>query len=386
MVDLQWVMIFVMSKLDRRSLRATCALATLGALVPVLGCGQLLAGAVAPLAARSPDASSGWSPMIPAFKAPGLREVAIWSASCAVPGSCVVTTQTGFVATWQGGRWSGVQLLPDVLDGPERPQATATTTVNGTPPFPSISCPSTKFCMLVDRHGGAWYYSGEAWSLSAAGMGVSGDAASVTAANTLLSLSCASATFCTAVDASGGAYTFTPTGWSAPDQVTAGNALSTVSCPVVGWCVAGGDDGYAYFGSGPKWGQGQAVNPTVPLVVSCAAKNFCAAVSQRLLSSGAGMLDGYVYARGHWSGPDPLGVGGVWGISCPAAGYCVAVGFRWAEYEERPESFILSGSSWHPVQAGAGNMSMNSVSCPSVSYCVATTSWGLFILRHKMSF
>jgi hypothetical protein len=67
---------------------------------------------------------------------------------------------------------------------------------------------------------------------------------------------------------------------------------------------------------------------------------------------------------------------GLWGVSCPSASFCTAVG-TYEDATARSDGLLLtrSGGSWTaaqaPLPAGAAGATLNAVSCPSASFCAA---------------
>ena len=115
--------------------------------------------------------------------------------------------------------------------------------------------------------------------------------------------------------------------------------------------------------------------------VSCPSASYCVAVGNYLDSSGNwdGLL--LTWSDGAWTAaeaplPDGAPSGGtyLYGVSCASASYCVAVG----TYGGNQGGLLLtwSGGAWTaseaPLPQGAGYYGLlYGVSCPSASYCVA---------------
>lgn len=101
----------------------------------------------------------------------------------------------------------------------------------------AVSCPTTTFCLAVDKYGYAWS-SGDptggqaAWKESF-----------IDPSEELTDVSCATASFCAAVDQGGGVLTSTePTGGEGSwGRLVVGNLSGGVSCPSSTLCVAAGE-------------------------------------------------------------------------------------------------------------------------------------------------
>jgi hypothetical protein len=71
---------------------------------------------------------------------------------------------------------------------------------------------------------------------------------------------------------------------------------------------------------------------------------------------------------------------GMYGVSCPSASFCVAVG-SYSDTSDRNDAMLLTRSdgSWTgaeaPVPADATGASLSAVSCPSASFCVAVGNY-----------
>ena len=93
-----------------------------------------------------------------------------------------------------------------------------------------------------------------------------------------------------------------------------------------------------------------------------------------LLAGCSGSTTPTATTAGAWSAPvhpgpagQPSGYAGIYGVSCPTPGFCVAV-------DGSGDAYRWNGSTWSaPMTAYAGN-TMNSVSCSSASFCEALSS------------
>jgi hypothetical protein len=214
--------------------------------------------------------------------------------SCPAAGFCVATSNGSVLYTYSGGTWSP----PTELFSDGKPAH-----------LTSVSCATAAFCMATgNMH--AYKYSGGTWAHGVL----------VERSNKLTSVSCASAQFCAVVDSAGNAFTYSGSSWSAPRRLGT-TAMSGVSCPTAGFCMAASTTTpYAY--SGGRW------SPSGPLTtadggpvhltsVSCATASSCGAT---------GNADGYAFSDGSWArGVVVHHSNKLTSVSCPSAGFCVAV-------------------------------------------------------------
>lgn len=109
--------------------------------------------------------------------------------------------------------------------------------------------------------------------------------------------------------------------------------------------------------------------------VSCAAPDACVAVGSYYVSADAqeGLAERWDGTT--WTSQDlgPATTGAApSGVSCPAAGYCVAAGST----ATGPVVLAWDGTAWHkqpvPLPSGAEGVVFNAVSCASPASCVAT--------------
>ncbi|MCW2540591.1 MAG: hypothetical protein JWN95_2316 [Frankiales bacterium] len=179
------------------------------------------------------------------------------------------------------------------------------------------------------------------------------------------SVSCSSPSFCALVDFTGHARLFSGAGWSAPASVTQSAALLSVSCVSASFCAATDDAAGTALFNGNSWLRYPSVlGSTGPSAVSCAASNFCVAISGNSVARWGGSS---------WSSPQqidpPTAGGGLTDISCPVAGFCVAV-------DAVGRALSYDGTSWSATSdvfssAASGIPAAVAVSCVSASYCVA---------------
>jgi pimeloyl-ACP methyl ester carboxylesterase len=183
-------------------------------------------------------------------------------------------------------------------------------------------------------------------------------------------------------------------------------ALDAVSCAVPGACVAAGtyDDqnstthGLVETLSNGAWTAAEPPAPSNATAdfdaglydVSCPAPGSCVAVGDYGDQSGIAEAMTETLANGTWTAaeaPTPGGPPGVddsaalQGVSCPAPGSCVAVGYYGQEGSGSGLIETLSGATWTPATAllpagetGLG-VTLYGVSCPALGNCVAVGSY-----------
>ncbi|MCL6104491.1 MAG: hypothetical protein M1483_02475 [Actinobacteria bacterium] len=207
----------------------------------------------------------------------------LWNSivSCASATFCVAVGEDGYFTTFNGTSWSAPQLF------------VPTSLLKGYawaedhffyPPFDSISCVSTSFCVVGDDVGNVYTFNGTSWSAPT----------SIDGTNQLNSVSCVSTSFCMAVDGGGNAIIFNGTSWSAPqlidptysyaaslDQPT-GYSLTSVSCTSTTFCIATDGSNTVRIFNGTAWFT-SVVPPAGPPTagydsVSCISRSFCEAV------------------------------------------------------------------------------------------------------------
>ena len=220
----------------------------------------------------------------------------------------------------------------------------------------------------------------------------------------LLSVSCASATTCTATgtEMANGinrtvAETWHAGGWSLePTPTIPGGTdsfLRAVSCPSAASCTAVGDysNGTANVTlaegwNGTRWSIEPTPNPPDSLSsylfgISCPAARSCTAVGDFIARTGAQMT-----LAEHWNGsawsiqPTPRlpghQSGVLFGVSCAAPNACTAVGLSsMPSGASRTLAEAWNGSAWSiqatPNVPGAKLNSLAAVSCSAVSACTA---------------
>lgn len=197
------------------------------------------------------------------------------------------------------------------------------------------------------------------------------------AAQGLDSVSCPTSSFCMAVDRQGNAFTFDQGSWSAAQALfpAFGNVpLTSVSCPSSSFCAVATSNGYALLGNThtdtwqPFYLWTDEPNPAPLTSVSCMSSTVCL----------AGDINGNIYiwdpAAPNWasSGANflatPGGYDPVVSISCTAT-YCMALSGSGSYVEYSGGTFTSPAAISGGVLNGA-----TAVSCNASDMCVAGAS------------
>jgi hypothetical protein len=220
-------------------------------------------------------------------------------------------------------------------------------------------------------------------------------------ADQLNGVACPSAKDCVAVGAD---YTTdTPlagiwngTRWRAVGVQPSGALLDGVACPAATYCVAVGDtvksgavEALAETWNGKAWAP---VLPPAPAgsrleAITCLSPRSCLAVGAAGASHGIGGLLAESWNGGKWtretiSAPPNSQGGFLDGVSCAAAGFCVATGavFAGTSGAETPLIEGWNGKAWTIMKPAPPKTSIQTglyaVSCPSPSSCVTVGSGG----------
>jgi hypothetical protein len=341
--------------------------------------------------------------------------------SCASPGNCGAggsyidsSGQTqAFVVSETNGTWGTAQEVP----------GTGNLNTEGAAQVSSISCASPDNCaaggyysvqisgltqrvaFLVNETNGTWDPAQEVPGTAA----LTGDGSSE-----VNSVSCSSADDCAAGgSASLSAFVIDETGgsWGTAQTVSGSASLqgfqgqvSSVSCNSTGYCSAVGrayapaNEGFGVTETNGTWGTAAAlpmpatvpsgdISVEQPESVSCASPGNCAAGGFYSISSyfgSAGSQGGFLVdeTNGVWGTPEQVpGLGTLSGIvdsvSCPAAGYCTAVGTLGDEYGTESAIMTETNGTWGAPQAALGSgppgveAGIAGVSCAAVGYCSA---------------
>ena len=253
---------------------------------------------------------------------------------------------------------------------------------NGANALTAVSCASTTFCMGVDNAGNAMAYSGrsvgwgEAVSIDTGSVG--GDAQSSTdypGWNKLVAISCPSTSFCMAIDKVGNAFTYDGAAWSSagspysagiqPQLANGIYELTSLSCASASFCVAVSllGIGQAVIWNGTGWGTGTSLNFATPTSVSCPTSRFCTAVDT------AG--DVYDYNGVSWSlvSTHPFQGDTLSSVSCTSASFCAVL-------DNTGDAATYTAGSWSALTptgaalpAGTDWTHGNLLSCTTSNFC-----------------
>jgi hypothetical protein len=225
--------------------------------------------------------------------------------------------------------------------------------------------------VAVDNAYNAYTFNGSAWTGPVVIDKTAGAAAQDGTSPDYVSVSCGSPRFCVAVDGTH-AYTFNGSSWSAPSTLSENGGLE-VSCSGT-FCLAMDDVGNAYTDDGGTWTEHKGAAPDVEAngqqvssyQVSCAAADFCAAVSV----AGTALT----YKGGSFSAPVTIdsaaGAAQAFDVSCPSAAFCMAV-------DANQSVFTFDGTSWKAGAASAAGATVgDGLSCSSATSCMMVDGQG----------
>jgi len=382
--------------------------------------GALAAGDGLPRAPHpAGPAADGWS-VVPTPNPSRLRNGTLTAGSCSARRACTAVgsfVDRAGVTLPLAQRWNGTAWLPQPLPSPA---GAVYTVLNG------VSCPSATACTAV-----GYYFTaaGDVRTLAEAWDGtrwlIQPGAGQVGVASGFFAVSCTAASACTAVgtyDTAAGnslalAERWDGAGWSVQPTpigvVAAPSTLLGVSCAGPAACTAVGatDDPsgtsvpLALTWDGSIWHGGQAPAPAGAegsglSAVSCSAGSACTAAGSYDTASGASALLAERWDGSGWTVqhvPVPHGTTGslLSGVSCPAAGACVAAGVysgpapsgaapagrSSGPQEVQPLAVAWNGSAWAvraaviPPAAIGGYFA--AVSCAAVAACTAVGSFAV---------
>jgi hypothetical protein len=152
-------------------------------------------------------------------------------------------------------------------------------------------------------------------------------------------ISCPTQVFCMGLDLDGYAFSETDGNWVAPQEVLQSGITPNaepLSCASASFCAAVDDDGNAYIYNGQGWSHPVRVNRGPPDLyqgrylgaVSCPIAGYCVALGSNGFSGQEGNEEAFTYSAGHWSGPVTL-VSGTYAftgfrLACPTTSFCMA--------------------------------------------------------------
>lgn len=141
-----------------------------------------------------------------------------------------------------------------------------------------------------------------------------------------------------------------------------GGDVASISCTNSSFCLAGDPAGNIYRRYASGWESITSIGSLTS--ISCAAEDFCALTTATDRA--------YLYSGGGWSFSDLVGADGqpanLKSVSCPAAGFCVAVG-SW-------DTYIYSNGRWAQGSLVQDQARFTSISCSDVKFCMITASDG----------
>jgi hypothetical protein len=267
----------------------------------------------------------------------------------------------------------------------------------------SVSCTSATFCEAVasataSTPSVAYNWNGSQWSAQTlpSSLGSTG----------LNGVSCTSPRFCEAVGvANVGNYVgvtavWNGSGWTSqtsPDP--AGDAyvtLNAVSCTSASSCEAAGEDqvvvtandpmAFAEAWNGTSWALQHAADPpgatdNYLISVSCPSAGFCMAVGNRQDSAGGEANLAEIWNGTSWllsAIPDLAGQSGttaysqLGSVSCVSASFCEAVGTG----PNGPDAALWNGKSWTLQSRPGPDVEPEELSCATVDFCMASVGYG----------
>ncbi len=168
--------------------------------------------------------------------------------------------------------------------------------------------------------------------------------------------------------------------------VKRGMAAASVAIIMVGASAVGAQ------AAGPVWTVVQSPNATLSggkiESVSCSARMACTAVGTNLNASGINVTLAERWNGASWqrqATPNPPGntdrsvAPNLLGVSCPAAGFCAAVGEYQSGFTQASMAETWNGLQWtwqpFPVPANSVGAELTGVSCASSSFCEAVGSY-----------
>ena len=255
-------------------------------------------------------------------------------------------------ATWNGTNWS------PTLDVGE--YCFSTGSCRGT--FGGglyTSCPTSTFCASSDGYVVAFEHEG-VWS---PGTVIDGD-------GTIHGLSCPTTSFCVAIDTQGGAVVWKTGAWGTRTQISAEatRSLTTVSCASATFCAAFTQYGAESTWDGTSWSSLTQVDTSgQPREVSCPTKKFCMMVDANGYES--------VWNGTTWSAPSHFVTGTratVASVSSASATYCLAsthnVGYLFTWTPSKGWSGLITGPGEGTV-GGTIGIDAGGVTCVTSTFC-----------------
>jgi len=190
-------------------------------------------------------------------------------------------------------------------------------------------------------------------------------------------VSCPTSTFCVAVDRSGAVSRFNGSTWSTPQTIDATTSLTAVSCPTATFCVATDALGNYVMMNGETWGQPTSfagLNSPVMQSVSCASSSFCLAVGE---TANFSPIDYYFY-NGVWSADtvvfSPSDTSPFNSVSCTSTLVCLATdlggGVMTFTFSASPTPTLSHSPSPTPINPSVKGFVGQSIACVAATSCV----------------
>jgi len=220
--------------------------------------------------------------------------------------------------------------------------------------------------MIIDSTGSVASYDGSSWSRFT----------TIPHHGSVQGLSCASSSFCAAVDLGGDVIAFDGRHWR--KHRVDGSELVEIDCPSSKFCVALDGRGRAIIWDGDQWSRPTAVSSDhrTFAALDCFAATFCEAVTvSPTVHHAPTPADSYTYNGHRWRG-NGTAPRHTTSISCPAAGFCVAVG--------GVNAATFDGHAWSSPTVVSDDSPLQSVICASADFCLAGTYYywsGTYVLN-----
>jgi hypothetical protein len=329
------------------------------------------------------------------------------AVSCSSPGACTAVGSYAAGARTASGTGAG-KPLAERWDGTSwRVQAVPSPAGSSGAGFAAVSCTAAAACTAAGSSAApsgfgvtlAQAWDGTGWRIQA-----TPSPAGAAADNGLRAVSCSSARECTAVGFSSGrtgvrltlAERWNGTRWrvqATPNPAGAGNAeLESVSCASARACTAvghyftaGRDKALAERWDGRRWHLRAVPDPAGATEadlfgVSCPSARACTAVGNYLTRTGgtafAAAWDGKRWSLQAITSPAGLSL---LGVSCSAPRACTAAGGTVVNREGVTVAERWNGTSWHaqptPTPAGFVASGFTAISCPTARACTAVGSY-----------
>jgi hypothetical protein len=210
-------------------------------------------------------------PPLPPDPAEPSRGQAAWrdaSVSCPSPKFCAVVDNTGHAYTMRNGDWLATQSLG-------RPAADGATTSLYQPGTVGVSCPTSSSCVAVvgtsvlDWNGTTWSIESSPWTPALA------------AGSTAAAISCPTTTLCAIVSGTGLSYRNGGRTWSPLETIDPHGGLDAISCPTTSFCMAADSGGSMVTWNGTAWSSPVRVIPQasqypgIATSLSCPTVHYC---------------------------------------------------------------------------------------------------------------